>query len=131
MNMPLDARQRAMLQEMGVRLWWPTQSAAAVDLQPTIPKSDRLLGSSKSPQIAVGGSQSLVDNERSLLAMSAYRLFACQSVGQCTPKTLWRGLGPAQARPQGQPASDRPCVLAQRPGPAQTKRALSLDLSCA
>ena len=44
MNMPLDARQRAMLQEMGVRLWWPTQSAAAVDLQPTIPKSDRLLG---------------------------------------------------------------------------------------
>ena len=43
MNMPLDARQRAMLQEMGVRLWWPTQSAAAVDLQPTIPKSDRLL----------------------------------------------------------------------------------------
>ena len=43
MNMPLDARQRAMLQEMGVRLWGPTQSAAAVDLQPTIPKSNRLL----------------------------------------------------------------------------------------
>ena len=30
MNMPLDARQRAMLQEMGVRVWWPAQADTPV-----------------------------------------------------------------------------------------------------
>lgn len=37
MNLPLDARQRAMLQEMGVRVWWPAGAPETAAADPQAP----------------------------------------------------------------------------------------------
>ena len=37
MSLHLDARQRAMLQEMGVRVWWPDEAVAAPADAPPVP----------------------------------------------------------------------------------------------
>lgn len=49
MSLHLDPRQRAMLQEMGVRLWWP---APATPSAPPIPATEPLLRSAAAPAAA-------------------------------------------------------------------------------
>lgn len=44
MSLHLDARQRAMLQEMGVRVWWPDEAVAAPADAPPAPTTERVAG---------------------------------------------------------------------------------------
>ena len=44
MSLHLDARQRAMLQEMGVRVWWPDEAVAAPADAPPAPTTERAAG---------------------------------------------------------------------------------------
>lgn len=94
MSLHLDPRQRAMLQEMGVRLWWP---APATPSAPPIPATEPLLRNAAAPAAASTRPPPAARAPQAPAPLAANAASPAVALQLHPPRTLYPGADPLQA----------------------------------
>gem|GEM_PF-59302 len=119
MNLDLDSRQRAMLAEMGVHVWWPASAAPQAALAPVLTVDPPVDSDAPNASVAVASrldAVSAADQARQDPASA--RALAPSVAAEVTPPPTPAPAAPAEPLPQQRPAQTarRATVL----GPAPT-----------
>jgi len=99
MSLDLDSRQRAMLQEMGVRVWWPEVQTEPVAVPPVPMARIAPTSPTASMKVKAGASNALADGIASMQWDALSQAIAqCQACGLCQGRraTVFAG-APRQA----------------------------------
>ena len=84
MSLDLDSRQRAMLQEMGVRVWWPEAVLESATALPALTTPIAPMVPTASVEVKPGGSNALTDGIATMQWDALSQTIAqCQACGQC------------------------------------------------